>query len=140
MKLVLTLPELGSEHKDNVLRAELLRAALEGAIETNCVILKHFNLPPLYKSGIRFRPETQKHYDLVPDYLTMLRTGIGDCAPLAAVRAAELRAQGEHATIKVYWRPKQLGQPMPYHAQVRRADGTIEDPARRLGMVGRNSH
>lgn len=137
MRIVLTLPEMGLHPEANRLRGHFLRDALEGAIRINERIYRTIpELPSVFRSNIRFRPEPPYDYDMVPDIITMLRQSWGDCAPLAAARAGELRAKGEtKAGIKVYWRPG--GRTLAYHAQVRRADGRVEDIARRMGMVGR---
>jgi len=55
--------------------------------------------------------------------------GGGDCEDLAAWRAAELRIAGEPARVVVV-----RSAPGVLHAVVRRANGRIEDPSRRLGM------
>jgi hypothetical protein len=59
-----------------------------------------------------------------------MRRGGGDCEDLATWRAAELRAVGEPARVIVY-----RSAPSVLHAVVRRGDGRIEDPSRRLGMM-----
>lgn len=133
MRLVTNIP-VGPEGHEN-LTAEALRAYLEGIIAVNRLIILNQPIPWLYKSGIRFEAENETQgYDFVPNFLDMLALGYGDCAPLVAARVAELRERcGENATVKVYWRPR--GNILPFHAQVRRKNGTIEDPARRLGMA-----
>ena len=86
----------------------------------------------LYRSGIRYEMEPPgiESFDDIP---TMLRRGNGDCDDLCGARIAELRQRGENAQIRIKWRRLPTGQKL-YHVQVRRADGTIEDPSRILGM------
>lgn len=136
MRLVTDIPVGGEGHED--LTAEALRAYLEGIIAVNRLIIRNQPMPWLYKSGIKFRAENETQgYDYVPNFLEMLALGYGDCAPLVAARVAELRERlGEDATVKVYWRTNRPNV-LPFHAQVRRKNGSVEDPARRLGMADR---
>lgn len=91
----------------------------------------------------------------------IIQSGGGDCAHLSAWRLAELwrddlRQHGKRrARCKVYWRSKcpyckggvndgafgcsKCGRAFPrpsrvFHAEVRRADGNVEDPSRMMGM------
>ena len=80
--------------------------------------------PPLYKSGLVYRPEEVGHEEW-QNAVELLRSGEGDCEDLAAYRAAELRMQGEPATVAIVRTRRGT-----YHAVVRRADGTTEDPSR----------
>ena len=100
-------------------------------------------------------------YETVRSIPLMIRSGGGDCAHLSAWRLAELwrddlqKFRQRRATCKVYWRSKcpychQIiddraircehcgrGFPRPsrvFHAEVRRADGEVEDPSRMMGM------
>lgn len=132
MRLLLTIPD--SDNPKEV--ALLLQAALLGVVAVNRRILSKTQLPPLYQSGIKFRSEPTDGVDEIPDILTMFERGYGDCAPLVAARVAELQNSGEKAGVRIYWRPERS--PLPFHAQVRRGNGQIEDPARYLGMVGRH--
>lgn len=102
-------------------------------------------LPALYDSGVKFAKEPRlreasgrRHVQGLVDLRVVLRRGWGDCKHLCAWRVAELN-EGEDpgATIKIYWRVRRLkGQlrPYVYHAEVRRSDGSVEDPSRYLGM------
>lgn len=88
-------------------------------------------LPALYASGVRYQREHNRE-----DWQTAeetLQRGHGDCEDLAAFRAAELRNAGELGAKAVCYAPR----PGLIHCVVRRADGTIEDPSRRLGMNGK---
>ena len=110
-------------------------AALEGACEglasLNYQIMHRSGLggedfPPLYQSGIVYRRE-QMGAERWQGAGELLRSGMGDCEDLAAYRAAELRMEGEPATVGVI-RTRRGS----FHAVVRRADGSIEDPSRIL--------
>lgn len=82
--------------------------------------------PALYDSGIVYRrePRGEEQWQLATD---LLKRGVGDCEDLSFYRAAELRLQGEPATVAIV--PTSRG---TYHAVVRYADGGIEDPSRML--------
>jgi len=83
-------------------------------------------LPVLYDSGIVYRRESRGHEEW-QSAVELLRSMQGDCEDLAAYRAAELRMEGEPATVAII-RTRRGS----YHAVVRRADGTLEDPSRIL--------
>lgn len=92
--------------------------------------LRTYKLPPLYKSGVRYkkelklpgRPEEWKTITQI------LRDKSGDCEDLAAWRVSELKEKGINAMI---WLKKRGHY---WHVVVRYPDGTIEDPSARLGM------
>lgn len=85
---------------------------------------------PLYRSGVRYRREAvgSESWQL-PSETASLRGG--DCEDLACWRAAELQIAGERARVLV----KQV-RPRLFHVVVVRANGTIEDPSKKLGMKG----
>ena len=90
-------------------------------------------LPSLYRSGVRYREEPPDD-DTFRDGESTLDRGHGDCAHLCAWRVAELQEAGEPAKIRIKWGPLREGAPRMFHVQIRRADGSIEDPSRILGM------
>jgi len=113
---------------------------LNGVVANNLVtmrIAKRQGRPisPIYELArtgkVRFQREAGPHEEFA-DVLTVLRRGWGDCDDLVAWRVAELQAKGEKAQVRIYWRVKNGSIRM--HAQVRRANGRIEDPSRYLGM------
>lgn len=85
--------------------------------------------PPLYKAGVRYmlEPNGKEEWQLPAD---ALRTKRADCEDLACWRVAELWLQGEPGARVFLKRVN----PRLRHIQVLRADGTIEDPSRALGM------
>lgn len=88
-------------------------------------------LPLLYKAGVRYSREAAgKEEWQLPT--TTLRKGFGDCEDLAAWRTAELWMLGESGARMFLKRVN----PRLRHIQVLRADGTIEDPSKKLGMGG----
>lgn len=130
---------------------------LLGALTTvNQVFLKKYKVPRLYESGVRYRPEPEGHMVFHPkhpekqidrafaermsggveDFATIpavLARGFGDCDDLAPWLCAELRESGERATIAVKW--KRIRGVKLFHIVVRRPNGAIEDPSKRLGML-----
>lgn len=87
-------------------------------------------IPRLYETSVQFRPEPGAGEPGVPeqfDHLGLvLARGWGDCDDLVGWRLAECWFFGEPmATERIIW---PLGWPH-YHAQLRRADKTIEDPS-----------
>jgi hypothetical protein len=127
----------------------------------NQAFLRHYKIPPLYESGVRYRQEplgvmTFKSVEDTPEAKRFARqmsgriedfAGIpstlhrkwGDCDDLAPWICAERREQGNKAKIKVKWRPFEMhnGQKVRgavFHIVVRLQDGTEEDPSKVLGM------
>ncbi|MEJ2325395.1 MAG: hypothetical protein P8Y25_00685 [Chromatiaceae bacterium] len=92
----------------------------------------HPKFPRLYHAGVRFKREP-KGVETFVDAATCNWQGHGDCAHLAAWRAAELiERDHEPATLMIRWRRRRY--PKLFHVVVRRADQSIEDPSRKLGM------
>ncbi len=99
------------------------------------------DLPPLYSSGVRYEAEPLGVEEF-PTAPVMYRRRRGDCAPLAAARAAELRVAGYPAAVAFPVEPparvcySDTFCPREIHILVSR-DGTlntIEDPSAILGM------
>ncbi len=108
----------------------LVEAVLEGLTKANEEQMRLRPLPPLYAAGVRYLREPGRE-----DWQTAEETakkGTGDCEDLASYRAAELRIAGEPAKAICY-----APRPGLIHCVVRRADGSLEDPSRRLGMTGK---
>jgi hypothetical protein len=110
-----------------------IKPLLEALVEIDRLYLRTHRVPPLYRSGVRYRHEpddgTPEEFAAIPQ---VLRRGWGDCDDLAPWRVAELREAGEAARIRITWR-RPRGRRL-YHVLVRRADGRIEDPSKLLGM------
>jgi hypothetical protein len=95
---------------------------------------------------VRFGPEPwQGKLEEFAPAIKVLARGWADCDDLVAYRVAELIVFGdrlagtppEHASVRVYGRDGRgvrRGRVM-MHAQVRRANGLIEDPSRLLPRV-----
>lgn len=98
---------------------------LEGVIAENIAQLRSGQYPPLYLSGVVYRPEKGTE-----DWLTLQQihaSGQADCEDLSAARVAELRFSGRDplATVHIYH-----SAPATWHAVVRRGSGKIEDPTK----------
>ncbi len=136
MRVVVTIPRVFRQPK---LIAHAARKHLHGVVATNRWLLRMAKrrgkpFPSIYRSDVVFQREPNAgKYERFDNLLTTIKRGWGDCDDLAAWRVAELREQGEPANFKIYWRLKN-GRPKLFHVQVRRADGSVEDPARALGM------
>lgn len=121
MRIVIEIPRLSEERTTfacTLLMDALVVIGLEAEKELGRV-------PPLYRSGVVFRPEPftdGEHFDL--PWIVIAR-GWGDCDDLSIWRRIELARKGEATLSRVVWRPDTRR----YHAQVRRSDGTWEDPS-----------
>ena len=112
-----------------------LKLALDALTRANVNILRsNRSFPPLYASGVRYSRENAlarkglrqfERWQTVP---IAYKTKLADCEDLACWRAAELILQGERA------RAIPIRNSLGWHIVVRRGNGRIEDPSRRLGM------
>jgi hypothetical protein len=108
-----------------------LALALEGWIDVSRQQLRDAGGAwlPLYKSGIRYQrePRGRERWQTASETRA---SGIGDCEDLVIARVAELRELGEAAARPYVYRTARS----TLHTVVHRADGTLEDPSRVLGM------
>jgi hypothetical protein len=112
--------------------AQFAASALEGLAHVNKELVLRSKVPRLYQSGVRWI-EDKKGEETFIDALHVLKQGGADCSSLSAWRVGELWADNERANIHLHWRGFSDGFRL-YHVTVRRADGSIEDPSRLLGM------
>ena len=116
---------------------EAFQALLDCVFQLNCLYLAAVpDCPPLYESGVRFRPEDrdcddgtcqEERFCTIP---VVLRARSGDCDDLAPWRAAEL-----YVRHGVQARPEIVQiNPRSWHVVVRLPDGQVEDPSALLGM------
>ncbi len=113
--------------------AEMVRSLLQALVMVNRIALRSDkSIPPLYRSGCRYIREPKGEETFRDLYVIRAKKG-GDCAHLCAWRVAELQEAGENASLRVKWNVTRRG-PRLFHVQVRRGNGTIEDPSRLLGM------
>lgn len=89
-------------------------------------------LPLLANTQVRFRHEPNAGTGIEDwaDPWTVLQRGWGDCDDLVLYRLCELRLAGQPATVSVIW------QGNGFHVGVRRADGSVDDPA--LYLLNKN--
>ena len=95
-------------------------------------LVEHPSTPWLYHSGVRY-VEEPGGVDQWRDIPETLARGIGDCEDLACWRLAELRARLGEAAIPFVKLTRAAPRTL-YHIAVTRANGTLEDPSRLLGM------
>lgn len=75
-------------------------------------------LPPLFQSGVRFRPEPVGYESFVPPSV-VYRRGYGDCQHLCLWRVAELQNAGDPASFKIQWMSLALSPQRMFHVQTR---------------------
>lgn len=114
----------------------LVRALVEIDVE---YLLQHPETPPLYQSGVVYRPQQSVQGSATPgldhwwDVPTCRAAGEGSCEDLASWRVAELRLAGyEHVRPFVHSKVAPGGMTI-YHIVVMTPDGE-EDPSKALGM------
>ncbi len=121
-------------------RSRMLGLAIKPLLDANVKVNRlylatHPTTPKLYNAGVVYREEDPRQgyedFAIVP---AIISRGWGDCDDLAPWRAAELQNGGENAKIRIQWKRTAKGK--LFHIVVRRADGSIEDPSRILGMKG----
>lgn len=122
--------------------ATIARGFLQGVIAYDRILRRKGLVPSLYDAGerglVQFRREPWAgKFDEFADAYTALKRGWLDCEDAVAWRIADLQEAGKDASVKIYWRRNRSGDATIYHAQVRLPDGSVEDPARLLGMGAR---
>ena len=114
--------------------AEAIKAVLDACVKVNQQYLATYDLPTIYECGVKYQPEPDNGEEEFATIPVVLARGWGDCDDLAPWRVAELRAAGEPAKIRIKWKKNPRTGSKMFHVIVRRADGSVEDPSRRLGM------
>ncbi len=121
--------------KPSKLLALVIRDALEAVIMANRLYLRLHHAPPLYESGVRYEEEPAgQPYEDFASIPVVLARGWADCDDLVSWRIAELRNAGENAKVRLKWQFDPVRGARLYHVLVRRANGQVEDPSKRLGM------
>jgi len=114
------------------LTEEYLQELLDCLTRINIIYLRaHPDTPPLYEAGVRYRREPlgQERWRAIPH---VLAARVGDCEDLGCWLAAQYIISGE--TCRAISKGRKTARGWLYHIQVHRADGSIEDPSRVLGM------
>jgi len=106
-------------------------AVLEIAVDRARREIRSGKVPHLYKSGVKYAKQNPSACAFRTP-IDVLERKQGDCKQLVLWRIAELREAGEDAKPRIMWIADKKG--LRAHAQVRRANGTIEDPSALLGM------
>jgi hypothetical protein len=122
-------------------------ALSEPLILANRILLRNDpRLPSLYASGVVYQAEhidpptceaAERACFFTDDWLDLVRAiqrGSADCEDLVCWRVAELREREHEAGAAPLVRHYEAGGTSYFHFLVRRADGSIEDPSRALGM------
>lgn len=140
MKILLNLaPKTGANGKrwlkPSKILALVIREAIEAVVLANQLYLRLHQVPALYESGIRYEeePAGQPYEDFAAVPVVLAR-GWGDCDDLVSWRIAELRNSGENAKVRLKWEYDPVRGARMYHVLVRRSNGQVEDPSKRLGM------
>ena len=127
MRLVFDIPD-----DDPVFARYLVRHILQGAAD-GCrpLFVGPGALPPLYGSGIVYQEDPAYGSGIERFHLPfeVAAKGVGDCNDLVLYEVARRRAKrgNDSVTIADYIGNGSM------HAQIRRGDGTVEDPSIRLG-------
>jgi hypothetical protein len=130
MRIRLAIPD----ELDDQDRQQALDAALESVTRSVAGMIRKGIVPSAataIKAGrVRWQPEPpgDEHFDLPT---TVLARGHGDCDDLAPWHAGSLRASGVDPRARAFVRKSG---PKRWHALVRRANGSIEDPSAAAGM------
>jgi hypothetical protein len=121
--------------KPSKLLALVVREALEALIMANRLYLRTHRVPALYESGVRYEEEPAgQPYEDFSAIPVVLARGWGDCDDVVSWRIAELRNSGENAKVRLKWDYDPARGARMYHVLVRRANGQVEDPSKRLDM------
>lgn len=106
-----------------------IETALELFTKINQLYLNaHRDEPELYKAGVKYGLGNKLAWFTAP---LLLDRRVGDCKDLCAYRVAWLRVFGNEPGASCYLKDVRPGQ---WHVQVKRQNGTIEDPSVKLGM------
>lgn len=112
----------------------LVKCALEGFARGCLPPWSRWNLPPLYRSGVRYQAEQGygsgvERFAMPPETYA---NGHGDCDRLVVWRLCELWAAGYPASCRAVWSGSRI------HVLIRHSfdeSGPLEDPSILLGAV-----
>lgn len=125
------LSQIDKTQTDLNLMCRLIEAQTEGLAGINLVLLQRYpRIPGLYAVKPRYLVPAKETWK---DLGAVLRDKHGDCKDLVAWRLAELWKQGVDAKAEAIGdRQKHR---LQFHVFIRYGNGTVEDPARELGML-----
>ena len=107
----------------------LNQAATEGLALVDRVLVDYYNFPSIYEVAPKYRIGPRESWK---DIGAILKDGWGDCKDFTAWRLAELWKLGINAKAECI--VQRQGRRLLFHVYVRHPDGSIEDPAKLLGM------
>jgi len=116
-------------------RGQTTRTAIATFVEALSAVNERFlrdhpEVPKLYEcKRIRYIDDGGVSWK---DLVEIMRTQMGNCQSLSAWRLAELRTEGENASVHLYLTD---GDELRYHVAVRRASGAIEDPSKNFSVA-----
>lgn len=135
MQITLALPHVFNPASTPVENARALRILLDALIALNSAYLKDHAALPLYKAGVVYGRTTV--WDSIP---ALYARGYGDCKSLTAALVAQYRKQGILCKPVFRWQKrKDNSGATDFHILVQHANGTFEDPSKRLGMNAFNA-
>lgn len=115
----------------------LLRALLDALVQQNLLLAQRIGfMPDPYTSNVRYQQEDDPGVEHFDHFGVCMERGWGDCDDLVGWRTAQLIWHGEKASTRVIWPQGQRR----YHARVRRADGSEEDPSIVLRRMNGGPH
>lgn len=109
-----------------------LNRMLTTLTDLNVDYLRRHPMPSIYQTGVRYIGEEVGREEWLAAPWVAMRGG-ADCEDLCAWRVAELRIAGERGA-RCFWTRHKSPDSILYHIQVRRGNGSIEDPSAILGM------
>lgn len=135
---MLIVTKVHTPDNDPIALAAIARGFLHGVVLVNRMLIRARLVPRLYESGVMWRQEPWRgQFEEFADALTCVQRGAADCEDCSAWLLAECYEAGEMgADFYITGRSRIVnGKPQAsMHVSIRRADGTIEDPSRYLGM------
>ncbi len=141
--VVFTLPHAFVPDASIEENSHALKCLLECLVDFNRLFLAYNHptnyVPPLYESGVFYK--RTEVWDSIP---ALYQRGYGDCKSLSAAYVAQAIRGGRDCAPVYRWIPRpekngriprlEEGGPVDYHILVQEADGSFEDPSKRLGM------
>lgn len=128
--VTIRLSQIHRTVKDEARMLRLIEAMTEGLAHVNSVLLDFFpKIPGIYAFRPKYRVDGKEQWK---DIGVIITERYGDCKDFVAWRLAELWRQGVSAKAEaILERHKNR---LQFHVFIRYGNGTVEDPARELGM------
>lgn len=124
------LSQIDKKQRDTGLMLRLIEAQTEGLAGIDLVLLQFFpRIPGIYAFRPKYKVPTKETWK---DLGAVIHDKHGDCKDLVAWRLAELWKQGVMAKAEAIL--ERQSNRLQFHVFIRFPNGTVEDPARELGM------